>query len=419
MKFAVKSKKSKLLLVCMIIMLLFSFSGCGDEEEYGEISDVVTTDIGKDADGEEISSIFKKQDTDLNYEWDNFDNGRAHIRIPYPAGWSVSMKTEYDVYITAPADDPVFPGMTVCFDSPLEQTAIRASDDLIAFVYEHLTNNIYSFSGINTQIDEDAASADKIVVNTQISDPNRQLQKTWKDWDVITMDGDPDRYYRQITGFYWYNYPCTLSALCPNEKADKLNDLLTYMFTNSVYINNSLGKTENVTLFEDSGFTIPMSPIYEQKTSEVDDLFSNAVTFYCPIGTGTGYSQSYLSIYEAPTTVVDISSKNFEKKYLPLFIRNTLEKTPKDLDLQGYMVADDGSVTFSGNKTQEFVYWFQPSYYNSGLPEGCYKYQAWKMLVYPIMHGDITDVVVLVCPHDSLSNAFELIEHMTVELEYK
>lgn len=413
------SKKLAIGFLLILCLLLFTTACNKEDENYGEFDNPVETKVNETSTGVSVNSDFNKQPTELPYEWTAIDNGRAHIRIPYPKTWKAEMKDEYKIVFTSPADDPILPGITVYFNSPLEQFEIQTADDIFTLTESRYEKAVYSYNGSKVSIDQDAAEADEVIVNKGISNPNKQLQKTKKDWDVLTINGKADTYYYQETGFFWKNMPCVLSAVCENEKADQLNDLLIYMFSNSEYVDNIFTEIHDVTLFKGSGMTIPMSYVYTETVSDPGKYFDEAITYACPLGSGTSYSQSYLSVYETDAKSFKLTSHNFERKYLKTILKNTMGVTPEQIDIQGGIRSDSGYVIFKNNRTQEFVYDFKMGYYNKGLPAGCYTYQKWEIDIYPIKHKDKVDMVVLMAPQSVQNNAFDLIRLMSVDISYK
>lgn len=411
-----------MILFCMLLIPLMTLSSCKDEDDYGEVGNAVETAESVDTEGNAVDSMFHAQPTALPYKWKTFDNGRAHIRMPYPDGWSAEMDADYVIRFAAPKDDKIFPGMTLYFVSTLEKTEIRTSDDIANLVNPLDSHITYRYDG--TKIKPDiAATYDDVVVNKKISDPNLQLQKAYRDWNLMTTSGIDDTYYMQKTSFLWYQIPCTLSAVCLNDNADQLNDLMTYMFSNSKYIANSFGKIEMDTVFRDSGMTIPMSGIYERLDADPGDIFDGAVTYTCPAGSGTCYSQSCLSIYETSADKLHSAEgafvDTFETRYLPTITKTVFGVSPKQMDMQGYMASTDGHVTFNDQETPEYIYHFSIGYYATKLPPHTFIYQNWDMAIYPIEHGDYVDIVVLTAPQDVIESAFDLIKLMSVKLEYK
>lgn len=418
-------KKALTILICCICTATLVFTGCGKKEkpaDYGKVEDNVETVENVTIEGAPVKPIFKKQPTSLPYEWKTVDNGRANLRLPYPDGWKAETGTGYIMRFTAPDDDEVFPGMTVYFASTLEKTAIRTSDD-IAYLVDPLTHKLkYTYDGLTVRPGKEA-TADEVIVDDEAADPNKQLQKTFRDWDVYTS-GEMERgLYFQKTGFFWYNYPCTLTAITTNENADKLDDLLTYMFTNGTYITNTLGGAHMETVFKKSGLTVPIPNLYERADSDPGNVFEGAVTYFCPADSVTSYSQSALSIYETSAKKLEriggTDASRLESVYLPIFMKNVFGLSPDTMDIQGGIESDDGYVILNGKKTQEIVYRFNMGYYATKLPSNTFVYQCWELDMYPIKHGKTVDILVLMSPQNVNEYAFDLIKLMAAKLEYK
>ena len=412
----------KLLAGLIAAIFVFSLFGCGGGGDYGDINDVESTAPPEEetaAANEE--SDFNPQNTNLKYKWKYEDIGRACLSLPYPASWQVSKKTDYDICFVSPEDDPYFPGSAVYFHSTLESGDIEDIHQLYktTFASQMLKDK---FPYKDSYLQMGFSSVDKTVVNTQVSDPELNYQTAFKDWDANALlrgtSEIDESMYHQATCFYWQHYPCILTGLTFEQKADDLDDLLTYMMSNARYISDQTDVSTKVTVFpKTTGLTIPMSPLYEQVQADPGKKFSAAAGFMCPADSGTGYSQSSLFIYETDTEGFDATLEDFEK-YKSVIIGNASGIENPNEQTEGYMKYDSGYVDFGKTRADEYVYEFSVTDYEN-IPDGCFPGQIWRAVMYPLEHNGKTDLIVLCGPTDSLIWAMDLIRFLSKGISYK
>ena len=413
----------KIIAILLATLLVLSLCSCGSEET-GKIDDMPAKsgDAGAVNTVKSGSTQFIPQNTKLDYKWKNAEIGRAKLSLPYPSGWSMSKKTDYDISFVAPQDDKYFPGQTVTFHSTLEMEQIVDIHDLETRFEQQLQLDKYYCDGTYLMLSP-SSSIERYVVNTKVSDPNDNLQLSTMDEDVSLLvrgNKEPNReFYHQATYFFWCGFPCVLSGVTEHDSSDELNDLLIYMMSNSKEIESELKSLSPVTLFNStSEMTFPMSNIYMRKEADPGELFSSAEGFVCPSDTGTGYSQSALVVFETETDKFHMTSNTFEGAYKDHILQNIFGLSVSKLRLSGYMKYDDGYVDFNGTRAKEYVYCMTVGS-TGDLPDGYYYGQQWDLILYPIEHEDVTDLVCICAPTDGMIWAFDNIVNMAKKLTYK
>lgn len=415
----------KIITITLTALLALSLCSCGsDTNETGKINNVPSSERGSgvSCEIEDGQTQFNPQETALDYKWEMTNIGRAKLSLPYPAGWTVSKKSDYDITFTAPQDDKYFPTQTVTFHSTLEMEQIVDIHDLETRFEQQLQLDRYTYNETYLQLTP-SSSGERYVVNTKISDPNDNLQLSVRDDKaslLIRGSKEPDiKFYHQANYFFWSSFPCVLSGVTPQKNSDRLNDLLTYMMSNSKVLNSELKDLRAETLFNStSEMTFPMSSIYTRKEFEPGVQFSSAEGFVCAKNTGTGYSQSSLIVFEVPSESFNMTSTTFEGAYKKHILRCIFGGLASKLDLSGYMKYDDGYVIFNGTPATEYVYYMTVNSTDE-LPSGYYYGQQWELIMYPIEHEGMTDLVCLCAPVDGMIWAFDNIRNMAKELTYE
>ena len=414
--------RKKLIITLLSAILLFCVSGCG-EKDYGDIEEVTIPTESEEQAAPEEESELNAQSTKLGYKWKYENIGRACLSLPYPAGWEVEKETDYDICFVSPPDDPYFPDCAVYFHSTLESEDI---DDIHQLYKKTFASKIlqdrFPYKGSFLQMGY--GSPDKSVVNTKVSKPELNYQIAFRDWDAdarLRGSNEVDEsLYHQATCFYWRHYPCILTGLVSEKKADQLNDLLTYMMSNSKYIFDRTESVKEVTVFPKStGLSFPVSARYEQIEADPGEKFDKATGFVCPVDSGTGYSQSSLFIYETDSSVFDSTLEDFEK-YKSIIIRNASGIENPNEQTEGYMKFDSGYVDFATGRQNEYVYEFSVTEKDAdSLPAGCFAGQIWRAEMFALEHNGKTDLVVLCAPTDGLIWAIDLVKLMAGGISYK
>lgn len=413
--------RKKLFAAIFSLLLALTLGSCAEKDDYGDIQEIEIPQQEEESDEPEEESELNPQPTSLDYEWAYENIGRACLSLPYPKSWTVEKETDYDICFAAPSDDSYFPGGAVYFHSTLESGDIEDIHQLYkkTFAAKILQDR---FPYKSSYIQLGYAAADKSVVNTKVSEPELNYQIAFKDWDAYATErgtGEASgNFYHQATCFYWRHYPCVLTGLVDEKKADQLDDLLTYMMSNSKYIFDRTKSVREVTVFpKTTGLTFPISTRYEQVDADPGNKFEKATGFACPVDSGTGYSQSSLFIYETDSNGFDATLEDFEQ-YKSIIIRNASGIENPAEQTEGYMKSDSGYVDFATGRQDEYVYEFSVTD-TKNLPKGCFAGQIWRAEMFALEHDGKTDLVVICAPTDGLIWAIDLTKLMAGGITYK
>ena len=401
--------------ITVLLSLSLSLFSCTDDR-FGEIEDV---DIQEGVSTETVkgNSDFSSVKTDLGYSWKHENIGRAMLSLPYPSAWTLIKNTDYDISFSAPEDDPYLSGCRIYFHSTLQAEEVINADNIISHFDMQILSDRFPYKGKYVTL-LPTSQPEKFVVDTRLSEPEYNLQLSYKDWDAdVRISGSEktdNEMYHQTTSFYWKGFPCILTGLCPEKDAGKLDSLLMYMLSNASCISDTLSDTETVTVFEESsGLTFPISPLYEMHSIDPGPA-EDAVMFSCPSDSGTGYSQSFLVIYELSSSDFHINESTFEKKVLSPLLKCTIGTDR----ISGYMSSEDGSVVFGKDKTDELIYSFTVENMQN-MPEGLFYGQNWEIDIYPVSHKEKTFLVCLLSTYDGQMFAFDLIKLMAENISYR
>lgn len=400
--------KKTFLCLCTFILIIV-LCGC-DKVEQGEIKDVNIEEAQSSI--KTIQSDFNPLTDEPGYKYKYLDVGRAHISIPYPSKWTVSGQTDYDITFTAPDDDPFFPGCQIMFHSDLEVTINTSDVHNVMREYEGVINNYqYAYKGEKLMVTP-SSSLDVSQVNTKISDPNNHDLISYRDFDadVINVSGriPNDALYHHVTAFYWKDYSCILSSLCSMDQNETMNELILYMMSNSEYIEASLGKTKNYTLFEDTHkIKLPISEYYIGSDIVGNSYINDGYTFTCPANSGTAFSHSFITVLEVNGENTKLTESEFEKKYLDIILKNCFGITSKDENIYGYMESG-GSISVSNQTVPEYIYKFD---FSPGTKaKDVQSNQAWEIVIYPIINDGVTDILILTTPEEAIDSTFDTIK---------
>lgn len=406
----IKSTKIKKIVPLLILAFLLIFCGC---ERYGKIGDVEKRSEKEVTEKEEEQKLYTPSKTSLKYEWAYLREGRINLKLPYPASWTVKKNTDYKAAFIAPADDPYFPGCTIYFHSSLD-TDMYAEDSsqiLPRFLVE-LSEDRYTCGGKMFLVDG-TSEIDDFIVNKKISDPDKQLQLTYRDYNAKAwLSGNSSTskpLYRELCCFYWDKaYPCVLSGLVPQEKADLLSELLSYMFSNGILIKQSAVKYESINVFPSAtNLTVPIPSIYKEYEASGKGGFCDVRAFLCPAGSGSAWSHTYVCFYETKREDFDMSPDNFETKYLNVFLKNSIGMTNSSYDYYGYLAYDSGKINFKKAKKSAKEYIYLLDLAEGDYAEGFFPQQAWEIIALVIENGKYVDVICIAAPSGAVNAVYE------------
>lgn len=415
-------------LISLSLAALLSFNiiyltACSNDDEYGDFEDVVITET-TDSEGNTPDPQFTPTENKFTYDFAYHNVGRAMLTIPYPKTWTVEKTTDYDIAFRAPSDDPYFPNAVIYFHSDLSiYDNVTDAGDMKALFGADIQNDIFNYEGNRIKINP-SSYIEKEVVNTNVSKAEYNYQLSYRDWDasVYTTSGNSlkDTYYHQTTVFSWHKFPCVLTGLVPDKSADQLNDLLLYMMSNIGYINDSLGKTESVTIFENTTkLTFPCSPLYKETSADPGKIADRVVQYACPADSGTGYSHSYLTIYETDKkSFKKLDSETFDETYVDTLLFNTLGITQSNTEVTGFFEPTGGSLVFGKNRVDEYIYRFTIRNAPEHL-QGIYDGQPWFIAIYPVEHNGKIDLITLTTTESGSIWSLDVLKLIAKYISYK
>jgi len=417
-------KTRKILITTILLTLILgAFFGCGKSPEEGEIkkidieSSVIQNEGGVEEDNtSDDTDVFTNTKTSLKYKFAKEHIGRADISIPYPETWEVKKNSDYNICFRAPYDDPYFPGETIWFHSTLAMDANlvdslnpEKNHQIVRQYFEgKIQKDPFYVKGKKYKM-LPSSDIEKVIAD-DVTKPEYQYELTYRDWDAVTTPSSNGLYHHDLT-FYWRKIPCILSGMTSKENADKLDELILYMMTNSEYVTDRIVSIEKYSVFDgDTTEKVKMCPMFEHTTAGLNDLngtFTNVSSFMCPMDSGTGYSQTSICFYKIKKN--KWPKKITEKFFFdyceePFFSNSIGSQNYQNAEIYGRLDESTYESNYGGAVAKEYLYSFD---INNLRSEGFYEQQHWLMLIHTFNKGDYTYIVVTTHPEDSAKYAME------------
>ena len=292
----------KKLLICILLCSLL-LTGCGKEEtkEYGEIKDVVISEEKEDAYPEK--NIFIPSDNTLGYEYKEVSSRRAMMKIQVPKNWDITFSNQRHIEMKAPADDPIFPAVTMHLmhsfrplstygDQGVETFEEFFSKEREKLYYSDQNQSDYYHVGIGYPsylITDDSITTDISAITMHVYEKADLFGRV--------MGHSPDEEYCAVYAYIkWEDTAHSLSIACPMEKVEEAKALLNYITSSITYLPPQPG-TMKVETYEGISLTIPE----EFKRNEGN----NYVVFSPGFSSDSCHAGSAIGIYDLDYTSLD------------------------------------------------------------------------------------------------------------------